>query len=200
VLSTPIRTMARRAAATVLDLVPRALAAALVITGLAVVGLALPAAAHSELTSSDPKADAVLTRAPSAVTLTFGEDLRPEGAALVVTAADDTRVDQQDSLRLNGAVMSVRLEPLTEFGAYRVAYRVVSADGHPVSGEYTFTYQESEATSPAASPTPATALAASPTASDAEADSSAGRWLLAAGVVALVTVTILVITSRRRRA
>lgn len=170
---------------------------------LTVAGSAGPATAHAGLISSDPKAGAVLDQAPEAVTLTFEEDLRPEGRALVVTAPDDVRVDRRATLTVDGPVMTVTLDPLTTSGAYRVAYRVVSADGHPVSGEYTFTYQGSGGSSP--SPT-GSAVTADPGTSPAAADTSSGpgdsgaRWLLAAGVVAMLALVVTAVVRRGRRA
>jgi len=172
------------------------------LAALTVAGSALPASAHAELISSDPESGAVLDSAPDAVTLTFEDDLRPEGRALVVTAPDDERVDRRSTLTVDGPVMSVTLDPLTTSGVYRVAYRVVSADGHPVSGEYTFTYQEPVGSSPSA---PASATA-DPGTSPAAADTSSGsgdssaRWLLGAGLVAMVALVITAIVRRGRRA
>jgi copper resistance protein C len=171
-----------------------------------VAGSAVPASAHAELISSDPESGAVLDQAPESVTLTFEEDLRPEGRALVVTAPDDARVDRRSTLTVDGPVMRVTLDPLTAAGVYRVAYRVVSADGHPVSGEYTFTYRGPGGSSPSTSGPAAASVTADPGTSPAAADTSSGsgdsgaRWLLAAGVVAMLALVVTVVVRRGRRA
>jgi hypothetical protein len=41
--------------------------------------------------------------------------------------------------QVQGAVVSTRVHPLGPAGAYTVNYRVTSADGHVVSGSWTFT-------------------------------------------------------------
>ena len=197
---TPTRNVVRSATGTLPHIVGGTLAAALAVTALTVAGPVVDAAAHSELISADPTADSVQSEAPDAVTLTFGEDLRAEGAALVVTAPGDARVDANGSLRIDGAVMSVALQPITESGAYRVAYRVVSADGHPVTGEYAFTYQGPGSPASTASPTHATIAATSPTAAGPQTSDSDARWLLGAAALALVTFVVVVLLRRRRRA
>ncbi|MSY64764.1 MAG: hypothetical protein F2637_01620, partial [Actinobacteria bacterium] len=47
---------------------------------------------------------------------------------------------------LSGSTIKVSLDPNTIQGPVLVYYRVVSADGHPVEGEYTFTFGENVVT------------------------------------------------------
>ena len=69
---------------------------------------------------------------------------------------------------------------MTAGGTYRVAFRVVSADGHPVTGETTFGFR----TAPASAGTGATpAAAAGHDGADADAGFSSGRVI---GIVAVV--------------
>lgn len=99
-------------------------------------GGSVPAAAHASLVRTDPAAGATIATAPTEVSLTFTENV---GSGYVtVTAPSGERV-QTSSVRTVDGVLSAEVAPSRERGRYTVAYRVVSADGHPVSGEFTFT-------------------------------------------------------------
>lgn len=118
------------------SLVARALL--VVATTLVVVGsTAGPATAHASLTGSDPAAGSVLATAPERITLEFNEDVaaRP---AVVVTAPDGSAVDV-GAVRPDGASVVADVADADQRGVYTVAYRVVSADGHPVEGELEYT-------------------------------------------------------------
>lgn len=94
------------------------------------------AAAHSTVVETSPEADATLEQAPQEVRATFNEEISPEFAHLTVMldgtdhAAGEPQVEGRDI-----SVPVGELEP----GTYTVGYRVVSADGHPVQGSWTFT-------------------------------------------------------------
>ncbi|KQY59219.1 hypothetical protein ASD11_06450 [Aeromicrobium sp. Root495] len=99
------------------------------------VGAAGPAAAHAALVSTDPADGSTLEALPQEITLTFNE---PVGQpAIVVTAPDGTRVSEKASSL--DATVTAPLEGEAQKGRYTLAYRVVSADGHPIAGETTFT-------------------------------------------------------------
>ncbi|MFY1695465.1 MULTISPECIES: copper resistance CopC/CopD family protein [unclassified Solwaraspora] len=112
--------------------------AALVLAALPVVLLpATPASAHAVLVSTSPVADAVLPNAPAEVVLTFSESVRQVPDRVRVIAPDGQRVDQGEPV-FNGAVVSVTVDQQTSRGTYLVSYRVISADGHPVTGGFTY--------------------------------------------------------------
>ncbi len=98
--------------------------------------------AHAILVKSNPAQDASVTSAPEKVELWFNEGVGEEYAALAVIDAAGTRVDAKDAQRgtLDRALLSVTLPRLPE-GLYTVRYRVLSADGHVVSGKFNFTVQ-----------------------------------------------------------
>ena len=97
-----------------------------------------PASAHASLVSSNPKAGVVLQRAPAKVSFTFDEKLGTP-AVIVVTGPDGTRVDHGPThVAANVADVAVSV---AQKGSYDAAYRVVSADGHPVAGQVTFSFQ-----------------------------------------------------------
>jgi hypothetical protein len=75
--------------------------------------------------------------------LEFDEQLQNLGEEkanfLVVNNAAGDQVSQDDET-LVGNTITVTLSPNQVQGPVLVYYRVVSGDGHPVEGEYTFTY------------------------------------------------------------
>ncbi|MGW4729743.1 copper resistance CopC family protein [Streptomyces shenzhenensis] len=182
---------AARSAARVL-VVPAALAA---------LAVAAPqAAAHTELDTAGPAADAVLAGPPPRVTLTFSDPMDGKYAKVAVTGPDGTSA-ADGRPEVDGRTVTLGLKSGAASGRYTVGYRVVSADGHPVSGSYAFTLQEAVGSSSPPAEEPATA---SPTpAADQANDGSggpggpalaAGAALVAAGVAASVFAV------RRRKA
>lgn len=115
----------------------RVLAAVLLAAVLAAPGTA-PASAHTVLVSSDPPADATLTAGPTRVTATFNEELQTAFAAMTVVGPD-ANLWSAGEPELHGAVAAVAVRPLGQAGTYTVNYRVTSADGHVVSGSWSFT-------------------------------------------------------------
>ncbi len=94
--------------------------------------------AHTVLVASDPAADAILTVAPAKVSATFNEDLQPNFAAMTVVGPDGNLWSSGDA-DIHGTVAAVAVRPLGPSGRYTVNYRVTSADGHVVSGAWSFT-------------------------------------------------------------
>lgn len=97
----------------------------------------VPAYAHSAVVSVVP-AEGAAVAAVREVRVVFNEDVRPEVAALVVTGSDGQRHDRGRP-EVTGPEVSVAVDAELPPGETTVAYRVVSADGHPVSGQYRFT-------------------------------------------------------------
>lgn len=124
---------------------------------------ATPAWAHNALRESTPAGGARLAAAPQQVTLIFAERLDPKFTTIAVTAADRTTV-AAGKPTVSGKRATQDLTPDLAAGTYTVAYRVVSVDGHPVQGSFTFT-----TTSVPASTTPTSTASASTAASAAEA-------------------------------
>ncbi|WP_309133676.1 copper resistance protein CopC [Cellulomonas sp.] len=187
---------------------------------------AAPASAHNALRSTDPADGSTVEAAPAQVTLTFDQAALELGSEVVVTAEDGTVVSAGAVQLADTSVV----QPLAEdrpAGAYRVDWRVTSADGHPISGTFAFT-----ATTPvgpaAASAADATTTApteeaqtATPTAEAATASATAeptedaagageaagtdggpgrgGPWLPILLIVAVIVTVFTVATLRRRR-
>lgn len=104
---------------------------------LLVLGLA-PAQAHSELIASTPGDGEEVEEAPAEIVLEFNETIEEIGSEMVVTGPDGEEVNAGDG-EASGPLFSQELVEERPAGEYAVQWRVVSADGHPVSGEFTFT-------------------------------------------------------------
>ncbi|WP_252974922.1 copper resistance CopC family protein [Janibacter melonis] len=121
----------------------RALRAALVACVAAVLALAgaLPASAHAALVRSSPTSGSTLTAVPPEVALTFNEAIDPQFTSVTVKSGSTTASTGKPTVE--GPTVYQSLDPRMDEGTYTVSYRVTSADGHPVSGSYTFTYKSS---------------------------------------------------------
>lgn len=148
------------------------------------------AAAHTGLESSAPADGEALTGAPETlgVTLTFSEDVQAEFAQVAVTGPDGESV-ASGPVVVEGAVVRQPVDLDVE-GAYVVAYRVVSSDGHPVSGQLAFTVRSlsdsgagtsSAPSPPSASPAPSpSGVSVSPAAGRDGGSGSGSGWLVLA--------------------
>jgi len=95
------------------------------------------AAAHAARIAADPADNAALAKGPQRVSATFNEQLQQEFAAMTVVGPDGNLWSTGDP-QVQGAVIAVGVRPLGPAGTYTVNYRVTSADGHPVSGAWSF--------------------------------------------------------------
>ena len=171
------------------------------------------AQAHSELVSTTPEDGQVLDAPPTELTFTFNEDLLPDFVNFVATDPGGQVLELAVS-GVNGPTATVAWPAEAPGGEWRVDYRVVSQDGHPVDGGITFSYAaESPSptpTSAAPSPAPTTSSAepapaptsAEPSPTVAPTSDSSGLsagWIIAIiAVVAIVIIAIVGLLARRR--
>ncbi|MEV8268033.1 copper resistance CopC family protein [Microbacterium sp. NPDC076911] len=122
-----------------------AILAAMLLTFAALM-FASPAHAHDELTGTDPAADSTVDALPSELTLTFSAEISQEDGASEIEVTDVS------GMSLAVADPSVSDNVLTQplegdaTGEVTVLWKVVSNDGHPISGEYSFTVAAPEPT------------------------------------------------------
>jgi copper transport protein len=100
--------------------------------------LAPGALAHAILVSSQPASDAVLGQSPGEVVLRFNEPVETAFGSLRVLDAHGARVDRGRIARPAGDSVAVPIDHVLATGTYTVAWRVVSADTHPVHGAFVF--------------------------------------------------------------
>jgi methionine-rich copper-binding protein CopC len=159
-----------------------------------------PASAHATLIGSDPKDGATVEKLPGEVSLEFNEEVAAP-AFVEVTASDGTDVGSGDPEVL-GDVVTLPLAPEGPAGTYTLAFRVVSADGHPVSGELTFDVLSGVTSDPLDE---SDAAAAEGGGADAAADDDGDGFIgshvehIAVGAVGLVLGAVLVGLGLRAR-
>ena len=169
------------------------LTAVAVLLGLALVAGTGPASAHSYPVSSDPADGASLASGPPRVSITFNEALQTSFDSLSVVGPDATRWST-GSTDVHGAVVSIALSPLGPVGKYTIAYRVVSADSHPVAGTRSFTLT----TPGTGTPGPKADAAATPGATGASAG-GVSAWPFVLGAVVVFGAALALVLRGRRR-
>ena len=196
-------------------LAPRLRLAAGLVAASALVALpALPAAAHDSLVASSPASGATVTAPPRAVTLTFDEPVLDYAgtSALIVTGPSGERHFETGCVRIDGRTATAPVA-LGTSGRYTVTWRVVSADGHPVSDSFAFTLDRPAGTTAAAGSATGPACgrgsssAAAPAASTGSSSGSVSPavWaLIGVGgglvLVLLIVVAVLAVHLSRRGA
>ncbi|RIQ11133.1 copper resistance CopC family protein [Jiangella rhizosphaerae] len=187
-----------------------------------VAGLSLAAApvavAHDQLVASTPEDGGTVSTPLTSVELVFSNAIPGEFVQVAVTDAAGTAY-QDGAPQTVGDTVTQAVQQLPD-GAYTIAYRVVSSDGHPIDGTVAFTVAGVGAAGPAETPSAPESTAATPdTSSPAEApsdettpaagaDSSSGddgglgstaTVLLIAGGALVVAVLAFVAAGGRRR-
>ncbi len=115
-------------------------------------------AAHTELLLSDPADAARLDAVPTEVLMTFSEDLLPDTVKVSIADGNGMVIRVLD-LIVDGAYVTVSWPAGLTGPDYTVNYRVVSQDGHPVSGSVSFTAGQAP---PSAAPAPAVSASPAP--------------------------------------
>jgi copper transport protein len=116
---------------------PRRLLAAAALGVLGALAIAAPASAHAVLLRTSPAQNSVVATPPSDVVLTFSEPVTPVPDKVRLIGPDGTRMQAGD-VRVNGSDVLIPVDPKAARGTYLVNFRVVSSDGHPVAGAFTF--------------------------------------------------------------
>lgn len=100
--------------------------------------LALPAAAsgHATLVRTTPGSSGVVNAPPTTVTLEFSEPVEARFASVSVTDAPGNQL-RDGRPTAEGNTLTVPIKPIAA-GWYLVYWRVVSTDGHPIRGAFTF--------------------------------------------------------------
>ena len=131
--------------------------------GAALLGSAVPAFAHAQLESSSPAGGSSVATAPSQVSVTFDEPPQAGFSTLTVIGPDGTAY-QTGKPTLTGSTVSIGVSPLGPAGQYQIGYRVVSDDGHPVTGSLAFTLSTPGPAAAAPTAAPVSAPVGQPTA------------------------------------
>ena len=102
-----------------------------------------PAQAHTSLVSSVPMKNSTIKAIPKTIALTFDEKLIMLAGKNVskfsVVGPDGKEIKLGPITLTNQIISAAILEPKPKPGTYKINYRVISGDGHPVSGIIKFT-------------------------------------------------------------
>ncbi|MFE0589173.1 copper resistance protein CopC [Micromonospora echinospora] len=149
---------------------------------------ATPASAHARLVNTSPAKDATLSNPVETVEFTFDDRVREQFVTIVVAGPEG-----RSYLRGEVEVDQFRLrQPVypTGSGSYRVAWRVVGSDGHPVQGEFRFRVALPSGQEPAVLP-PVEA-------EDGPTSGSGTPWVLVAGGGLVLLAAGVALASRTR--
>ena len=105
----------------------------------------ISAFAHGEVTSSIPSPNEKIVALPTEISIDFDGELQTLGNSevnsITVTDAQGQIISNPTSV-VAGSRISNRLLLIDVTGLVSVHYRIVSEDGHPVEGDYSFTVGE----------------------------------------------------------
>jgi methionine-rich copper-binding protein CopC len=154
------------------------------------VGAANAAQAHNILVATSPANGSTTKVVPTAVTLTFNESALALGTEIIVTGPAGPA--QTGAVVLLNSTVSEHLQPGSPAGHYKVVWRVTSADGHPVSGTFSFT---ATSASPGQHPTATTATNFPDSAPASGPGRSFARWwVVAVGVMVILLLAVFIKT------
>jgi copper transport protein len=158
-----------------------------VVAGVAAAALALPAAAfaHAALLRTAPPAGVTVNAPPPQLVLVYSEAVEPRFAIVSVTdsGANPQTAGPPHRSPANADELDVPLKRLRQ-GWYLVVWRVISVDGHPVRGAFTF------AVGPNPGPAPQFRI---PSLSETAATPTlvAARWLVFLSLMAAIGMFVL---------
>lgn len=104
-----------------------------------------PAHAHDQLLKSTPAANAALASSPSEITLEFSDAVLTIGPVVILVDKNDRNWIDEEPI-LDGSTVTALVNGVLPDGEYETRWRVVSVDGHPISGIIPFTVGDVEPT------------------------------------------------------
>ncbi|MFC4376571.1 copper resistance protein CopC [Nocardia halotolerans] len=149
------------------------------------------ASAHSGAVSSVPEDGSTVEVGPARAGITFNEELQQNFPSLTVVGPDG-RLWSKGEVLVEGDTVSVEVGELGPVGEYTIAFRVTSADGHPVSGTRSFTLSKEGTGTPGPKPGE----------QNADGDNDSGGvpvWVFVAGGVVLFAAGLAVALLGGRR-
>jgi copper resistance protein C len=96
--------------------------------------------AHAHVESTEPRDSDHLQTSPAQIAIRFGSKVEAAFSTIAVTTGRDEAVDI-GPIELSDNAQALSAMPLTLLrpGLYHVRWKALSQDGHPVSGEFSFT-------------------------------------------------------------
>ena len=101
---------------------------------------ALPATSHEQLVNQEPKSGQVLEAGIAEVRLSFSDDLisLDNSAGSEIVILDENQNPVNNGCAVIDARTAIARADIDTPGTYQVGWRVVSGDGHPISGNFSF--------------------------------------------------------------
>jgi copper resistance protein C len=153
-------------------------------------------ARHNELIGTDPPYGTKLDAGPARVTLIFDLPAQRGFSTVIVTGPDHNQWQASPAVE-DATMVSALLRPLGPAGEYTVAWRIVSADGHPVRGTFPFTLTR-PGRGTAAAPPPNADQSGSATPATGSAGPPVWLWLAGGGVLLAAGVVLTLRASRAK--
>lgn len=113
------------------------LAVLAILVGVLTLGTGI-ASAHATVETSSPADGQSLPTSPEEISVTFSESVSTVSGGLRVLNADGKQVSTGESRVSDGRTLVTDISETLPDGTYVATYRVLSADGHPVSGSLLF--------------------------------------------------------------
>ena len=175
-----------------------------VVLAVAALFLAVPTAAeaHDDLVGTSPSVRSITAVVPAQVTLTFSQPALAIGTVVIVTGPAG-QVQTGAAVLVDNTVTE-HLRPSSPAGRYTVAWRVSSADGHPVSGQFSFTARSPSPGWQAAAPTSAESTGSSRSTQAGTATTTGTNehastlWWVAGGILSLLLLALFIVTRKPR--
>jgi len=140
------------------------------------------ASAHDNLISTNPDAGSTVEKMPKDIAMTYDNIPIAMGSEIHVVDADGTNWATGEATVTNRVVKQA-VQPGTPAGTYTVQWRVVSSDGHPIQGEFSFTTRTGAKPGAATPPAdPGVSSAAEP------AGQGIPPWIIPSGVAVLILI------------
>ena len=99
------------------------------------------AAAHVGILNSTPPKNGIVTTPPEKITIKLGASVEPAFSKAEVFDPNDNKVSGKTQFLEDDIVMETELGKNLAPGVYTVKWKVMSLDGHTLSGEYNFTIE-----------------------------------------------------------
>ena len=93
--------------------------------------------AHTKVTRTIPANETVLKESPPEIKLIFPQAIKITAFKLLDSQGNEITLEQNKSLK--PIKEKVAFPPTLGAGTYRVIWRGISTDGHPIKGQITFT-------------------------------------------------------------
>jgi methionine-rich copper-binding protein CopC len=97
--------------------------------------------AHAGMLNSNPDRNSILTTAPKKVTIKMSDKVEPAFSHIEVFGVDNKKISGKTRFSQENMIMETDLPGDLPPGLYTVKWKVMSLDGHALSGDYSFTVE-----------------------------------------------------------